>query len=209
MTRIGIVDYGSGNIYNLQRGVRAAGAVASLVTAPEALLACDALLLPGVGAFGDGMRKLREAGLEAPVKQFAASGRPLLGICLGMQMLLSRSEELGVHEGFGLIPGEVVALPRGAGVAVPHVGWEPLAAGEAGHALLDGVEPAQEFYFTHSFVCRPQDERAVIARCAYGGQRFAAVVARDNVMGCQFHPEMSSAAGLRVLENFLRGSHAG
>lgn len=203
---IGIVDYGSGNLYNLQRGVRAAGAAALLVSAPEQALACRALLLPGVGAFGDGMRKLRQDRLDEVVKGFAESGRPLLGICLGMQMLFSRSRELGQHEGLGVIAGEVDVIPPEPGLAVPHVGWEPLAAVTA-HPLLVGIGPHQEVYFAHSFVCHPEDERTVAARVAYGSRQFAAVVAQAHIMGCQFHPEMSAAAGLRILDNFLRIVH--
>lgn len=206
---IGIVNYGSGNLYNLQRGVRAAGTSALLVSMPAQVLACRALLLPGVGAFGDGMRKLRQARLDEAVTTFLGFGRPLLGICLGMQLLFSRSQEFGRHEGLGVMSGEVEAIPPEPGLAVPHVGWEPLAAATA-HPLLAGIGPQQEVYFAHSFVCRPQDQGTVVARVAYGSRQFTAAVARDNVMGCQFHPEMSAEAGIRILKNFLRiayGAH--
>jgi len=203
---IGIVDYGVGNLHNLERGVRAAGCDAVFVDEPQALLGCDALLLPGVGAFGESMRRLRAAHLDHALQRYAASGRPLLGICLGMQLLLSRSQELGTHEGLGLIPGDVVAMVPSEGLAVPHVGWGPLIAARPWRrTLLDGVTERQEFYFTHSFVCRPIDERAVLARASYGSRQFTAVLANTNVMGCQFHPEMSAEAGIHMLGTFLTG----
>jgi len=202
---IGILDYGVGNLYNLQRSVRAAGFSATIISQPEQVLACDYLLLPGVGAFGDGIQKMRQAHVDEAVRAYAASGRPLLGICLGMQLLLSVSYELGTYEGLGLIPGDVRPIPVTDGVMVPHVGWERVVACQArGHKLLSGCQAREEFYFAHSFVCQPKDERVVVAWFGYGPNRFAGILAsEENIMGCQFHPEMSSAAGIRILRNFL------
>jgi len=202
--RIGIVDYGSGNIYSLQRGVRAVGYEATIITDPGSLTEYDCLILPGVGAFGDAMEKIRKRELERPLAEYVASGRPLLGICLGMQLLLSKSHELGIHQGLGFIDGEVREIPRTTGVMIPHIGWVVLIPrSDWKHTALENISPKDEFYFVHSFTCHPLDQKAVLATCLYGDYEFVSVIGQRNVFGCQFHPEMSSKPGLRLLRDFM------
>ena len=213
MTRpeVAVIDYGVGNLLSVQRAFERCGASVVVTGEPEAILNAPRVVLPGVGAFANGMAELRRRGLDEVARQVAARGVPLLGICLGMQMLLSASEEFGVTPGLDLIPGRVVALNSvgrcGTPLKVPHVGWNSLvlAAGQAGWAetLLREVRPAEAVYFVHSFAAQPEDPRHRIADCLYGGHAIAAVVVNDNVAGCQFHPEKSGEVGLQILRGFL------
>lgn len=201
-----VVDYGLGNLFSLTRALKKAGA-------PEIELAADAarvrearrLVIPGVGAFGDGMAGLRERGLVDAVREVAASGRPVLGICLGMQLLLEEGTEFGRHEGLGLIKGRTVAFPRPAGerLKIPHVGWNALRGGDWSRTPLAGLPPESQVYFVHSFVAEPADPAHALATANYGGRDFCAALRKDNVFGCQFHPEKSGPVGLRILANFL------
>jgi len=178
----------------------------------EVLRGAEALVLPGVGAFGDAMRALRETGLDELLCERAGAGVPLLGICLGMQLLFERSFEFGEHEGLGLIPGEVRRFDEGDGAGdseggalkVPHIGWnvaEPRAE-SSGAALFADVPAQSYFYFVHGYYCAPRDDTDVLATTSYG-HSFASAVAHDNIYGLQFHPEKSSAAGLQLLHNFV------
>jgi imidazole glycerol-phosphate synthase subunit HisH len=198
---IGIVDYGMGNRRSVQKAFEHVGADTRLTADPERLRASDGLVVPGVGAFPQGMRNLAGLGLDGLVREYAGSGRPVLGICLGMQLLFDRSDELMPTDGLGLIPGEVTRLAA-PGLRVPHIGWNevsfqrpsPLTAG-----LPTGGRP---FYHVHSFATRPREADDVIGTTEYG-ERFATIVARGSVFGVQFHPEKSSADGLRLLRNFV------
>jgi glutamine amidotransferase len=171
--------------------------------------AADGVLLPGVGAFGEGMRNLERDDLVGPLKDLALSGKALLGICLGMQLLMEESEEFGRWPGLGLLSGRVVQLkPRpGDGAKVPHIGWSSVHPADGGGAetwagtLLDGVNPGAFAYFVHSYSVQSASDP--LAETTYGGQRFCSVAVRGNVMGCQFHPERSAQVGLRVLQNWL------
>lgn len=207
--RVVIVDYGLGNLLSVARAVRAAGGEPEVSADPADAVSAPRLILPGVGAFGDGMKGLRERGLVDPLRAYAASGRPLLGICLGMQLLMERSEEFGDHEGLGIVPGAVRRLPRGGsdGLKLPHVGWSALspAAPWAGTPLA-GAAPGAEFYFVHSFAAVPSEAAHRLAACAYGEEAFCAALRRDSVVGCQFHPEKSGPAGLDILKRFLEDS---
>lgn len=158
------------------------------------------LVLPGVGAFGDGMAELRRRGLLAPLRRWAAAGRPLLGICLGMQLLFQGSEEMGRHRGLGLLPGRVVRFPPGR-LKVPHVGWNQLRLRQ--HPLLAGIDEGAYAYFVHSYYAQPAEPGDVLATAGYGLE-FAAVVGRGRVWGAQFHPEKSQEVGLRLLANYWR-----
>ncbi len=201
--RVGVVDVGVGNLFNVLKAVRAFSGDVAVVRAPADLAACERLVLPGVGSFSHAMAQMRERGLTQPIKDFAASGKPVLGICLGAQLLFDRSEEFGPAEGLGLIAGEVVSLARenAAKASIPHIGWSALEP--AGGGLLSGVSPADDFYFVHSFKMVPADRRCLAAVTRYGGQEVAAVVVQGAVAGCQFHPERSGAPGMRLIMNFL------
>jgi glutamine amidotransferase len=193
---IAIVDYGLGNLGSVTKAFRHVGAESALTGAPEALRAADALVLPGDGAFGATREEVRRRGLE----QAAAAGKPLLGICIGMQLLFEESEEHGRHAGLGLLPGRVRRFPESA-LPVPHMGWNRLRFRRA-HPLLEGLADGSHVYFVHSYHCAaPAD--VVVAAADYGVE-FAAVAGRGNVLGVQFHPEKSQGVGLRMIENFVR-----
>ena len=198
---IAVLDYGVGNLFSLQRSLEKVGAEAC-VTADEAVIAAaDKLILPGVGAFGDAADKLHDAGLDDVLRTEAQKGKPILGICLGMQLLFDRSFEFGEHAGLGLIGGDVVdmkpVLPKG--YKVPHIGWNALHL-RKNHPLFRHIHEGDHVYFVHSFYATHCDE-AVIATAEYG-PALTAAVAKDNVMGCQFHPEKSGPVGLNILRAF-------
>ena len=199
---IAIIDYGVGNLFSLQSSLSMIGAE-TVVTGDEKTIACaDRILLPGVGAFGDARRKLADTGLDRVVCQEAASGKPLLGICLGMQMLFDKSLEYGEHEGLSLIPGEVVPLLSKipANLKVPHIGWNALDIRRPEHPLMTYTKPGDCVYFVHSFYAAKCGDHT-IATSEYG-MDVTAAVAKGNVMGCQFHPEKSGSVGLGILKAF-------
>ena len=203
--RVVIVDYGVGNLRNVFRALRAVGAPAEVVQNPERLADAAGIVLPGVGAFADAAANLRAAGFEEPLRRAVADGVPLLGICVGMQLLFDESDEMGRHAGLGVIPGVVRRLPEGrrdAGglVKVPHIGWTELSH-DGADPLLAGVVDGAHAYFVHSYFCAPSDPVHVLATCEHG-VRFAAVVRRGTTWGVQWHPEKSQAVGLKVMLNF-------
>jgi len=204
VTTIVVVDHGMGNRRSVEKALERVGARALVTSDHDALRAADGLVVPGVGAFAAAMRAMRERGLDEVVLERAAQRTPVLGVCLGMQLLFDSSTELGGDSGLGLLPGEVVALREVAAAAqkVPHIGWNEVAFARAS-PLLDGLGERAAFYHVHSFVARPADEGDVLGRGDYGGP-FASIVARGEVFGVQFHPEKSSTAGLALLANFTR-----
>lgn len=206
-----IVDYGIGNIFSVTRAFQRCGADVLLTDKPEDILAASSLVLPGVGAFSSGMNGLRERGLVDPLRAYAASGKPLLGICLGMQMLFSGSTEFGEQSGLNIIEGRIVPIePKGAEglpLKVPHIGWSELMPPKAGpswgSSILKHLDGDAHCYFVHSFTAFPDDERHRLADTYYGSSQISAVVAKGNVYGCQFHPEKSGAVGLKIIDGFL------
>lgn len=201
---IGIVDYNMGNLASVINAFAKVGADASLESDPSKLSQYDKLILPGVGAFGDAMEHLKENGMDKAVKAFAASGKPLLGICLGMQLLFESSEEFGSTEGLGLIPGKVVAFDESAfdhPLKVPHMGWNELFQ-QKNTALFDGLDKDFYLYFVHSFhaVC---DDKYAIGKTHYGYE-FVSAVQNGNIYGIQPHPEKSHDNGLKIIENFTK-----
>jgi glutamine amidotransferase len=196
--RILILDYGMGNLRSVEKALEHVGARATISADPEQVRAADGLILPGVGAFPRAMERVRADGLDELIAERAGSGTPILGICLGLQLLFERSEELGGATGLGLLPGEVVGLDA-PGLKVPHIGWEPVRW-ERESRLVEGIPSGTPFYLVHSFA--PRAAAADTLGTAEYGTRFACAAERDNVFGVQFHPEKSSAAGLRLLANF-------
>ncbi|HEU5321593.1 MAG TPA: imidazole glycerol phosphate synthase subunit HisH [Methylomirabilota bacterium] len=194
-----IVDYGAGNLRSVARAVAHVGHEPVVTSDPRAVEAADALIVPGVGAAADTMRNLREHGMVEPVRDFVASGRPFFGVCMGQQALLSVSEEGGAHECLGIIPGRVTRLP--AGQKVPHMGWNQVRQ-RAPHPIFEGIPDESYFYFVHSYYPAPDDPSVVIGETDYG-VTFASVLARDNIVATQFHPEKSGEMGLRMYRNFL------
>lgn len=197
---IAVIDYGAGNLHSITTALARQGLDVRIVDSPRALEAAEALVVPGDGAFGPAITRLRELGFADRIGAYVRSGRPFLGVCLGMQLLFDESEEDGVHQGLGLLPGRVVRLP--AGVKVPHMGWNQLRLTRPS-PLLDGVAPGAYVYFVHSFHAVPRDP-AIIAAAADYGARVAAVVGRDQLWATQFHPEKSGPVGIRMLANFAR-----
>lgn len=209
MTRVvTVVDYGVGNLFSIARSIEKAGGEARLSTDPEEVAQAERLLLPGVGAFGACAAQLASAGMAEPVKAFAATGRPFLGICVGMQLLFDYSVEFGRHEGLGLIPGSVEAIPAD-GRKVPHIGWNALRLGPARNgwqgSIFEPLRPdAASAYFVHSFAGHAASPADVLSVVDYEGVQVCAAVQRDNVTGVQFHPEKSGPVGLALLESYLR-----
>ena len=199
---IAIVDYGVGNLFSLKSSLQAVGAEVVVTGDAETLRAADRIILPGVGAFGDAARKLRESGLAEVVKEEALKGKPLMGICLGMQMLLEKSYEYGEHKGLGLIPGAIrpIAETIPANYKIPHIGWNALFFPAEKHPVFADVKEGDHVYFVHSFHGTGCEE-SVAATTEYGGMLTAAV-AKGNVVGCQFHPEKSGPVGLKILKAF-------
>jgi imidazole glycerol-phosphate synthase subunit HisH len=196
---IGIVDYGMGNKRSVEKALEHVGARPRITADHDELRAADAIVLPGVGAFPEAMRRLRASGLDELVRERAAAGVPLLGICLGMQLLFDASDEHEGAAGLGLLGGACTAL---AAPKLPHIGWNRVTF-ERDSALVEGLGDAAAFYHVHSFVCRPEEESDVVGRGDYG-EPFVSIVERGNVMGAQFHPEKSSRDGLALLRNFAR-----
>jgi len=211
--KVVIADYGVGNLLSVRRAVDRCGGEAKVTGSASEIGDADRLILPGVGAFGDCMAALRRAELVEPVRSFIESGRPMLGVCVGMQILFGDSDEFGSHEGLGLIPGVVRAIPGedagGRPHKIPHTGWTQLEVPAAAsldrwrNTMLGDTEPGTATYFVHSYTAYPADPAHRLADACYGGHRMAAAVARDNMTGTQFHPEKSGPVGLRMLERFL------
>jgi glutamine amidotransferase len=213
MSKVGVtvVDYGIGNLFSVQRALDHCGADVKMSSKTDSIVAADRLVLPGVGAFADGMKGLHDRGLIEPLLQFAATGRPMLGICLGMQMLATASEEFGEHRGLGLIPGRVKPVPtkavNGETNKIPHVGWSELAPASGGtwnETMLEDTAAGTPVYLVHSFHLVPDDPAHLLADCGYGGHRVTAAVRSGAILGAQFHPEKSGKEGLKMLTAFLR-----
>ncbi len=204
---IAIVDYGMGNLRSVQKAFERVGADAQIVASAEQIDRAAKVVLPGVGAFADAIEHMRAQGLVDPVVRAVDSGRPFLGICLGLQLLFDVSYEDGEHTGLGLVPGKVVrfdfeGLPAARGLKIPHMGWNQLVWDDA-CPLLHGVTPGTHFYFVHSYHVQPIDADVSSAWSEHG-VRFVAMVWRDNLYATQFHPEKSQRCGLKILENFAK-----
>ena len=196
--RIAILDYGMGNLRSVEKALEHVGATAKITYDAAEVRGADGLILPGVGAFPRAMERIRERGIEELIDERRAAGTPILGICLGLQLLFDSTTELGGADGLGLLAGPVSEL-EADGLKVPHIGWSPVRW-ERESRLTEGIETETPFYFVHSFAPAPSAEE-LLGSAAYGA-RFACAAERDNVFGVQFHPEKSSAAGLRLLSNF-------
>lgn len=200
--KTGVIDYGAGNLKSVCNTLDAIGADRKLVAAPEDLEGIDALIFPGVGAFGDSAKQLVSQGLFGPLREWLAADRPFLGICIGYQLLFESSEENPGVEGLGAFAGRVVRFPRAPGLKVPHMGWNHLALGDPADPAWAGLGESPYFYFVHSFYPQPEDGSLIASRTQYGTE-FASSIRRGRLLATQFHPEKSQAAGARLISNFL------
>jgi len=215
--RVAIVDYGMGNLYSVRQACEAAGLDATVTSDPVEVRAADGVVLPGIGAFEGAIRTLREQGLVDALQSAAASGRPMVGICLGMQLMMEESLEFGRHEGLGLFEGRVLPFPATSGDGrtwkIPQVGWNRVSLRRpkvAGTWDAGGLDEGDVMYFVHSFYVEPADPAVVVATADYAGLEFCAALGRGNVLAWQFHPERSAARGLALYKVFadrLRGHH--
>ena len=211
MKKVTVIDYGAGNLLSLSRALEYCGAQVLLTRSENEIKTAESLILPGVGAFSNGMEGLQKHGLVEPLLRFAASGKPMLGICLGMQMLMEESDEFGTTRGLGVIPGRVEAIPdtdhNGVSHKIPHVGWGPLNVPSEscvwGKTILHATQPGEHVYFVHSFAAHPKNLEHRLADTLYNGRVITAAVRNGNVFGTQFHPEKSGGVGLSVLKSFI------
>jgi imidazole glycerol-phosphate synthase subunit HisH len=199
---LAVIDYGAGNLRSVMHALKHLKVEnVRLVQSPNDLKGAEKIILPGVGAFGAGMQKLREQALVQPLRDAVSAGTPYLGICLGMQFLFERSDEMGEHEGLGILPGYVTRFPDDMGLKVPHMGWNNLET-KRPSALLNGLEKDSYAYFVHSYYCVPANPEDVLITVDYGIP-FTAGVQHEDIYGVQFHPEKSQRTGLQILTNFL------
>jgi imidazole glycerol-phosphate synthase subunit HisH len=202
---IAIIDYGMGNLRSVQKGFEKVGFEAVVTSDPRVVLEAAKIVLPGVGAFRDCMRNLEQGGFVEPIRKVIRDGRPFLGICLGLQLLFTESEEFGLHKGLDIIPGRVVRFPEGMmengeKLAVPHMGWNQIGF-KTTSPLFNGIKDSSDVYFVHSYYVKPDDESVVSTLTNYGID-FCSSIAKDNLVATQFHPEKSQETGLRMLRNF-------
>lgn len=206
-----IIDYGIGNLFSVKRSFEFCDANVVLTNEINRIHAADRLVLPGVGAFLDGMNGLKSRGLDSVIVQYAKTGKPLLGICLGMQMLATTSQEFGLHQGLNLIPGKVIPIENttsdGTSHKIPHIAWEDLVKPNERtsweNSILSSIPERSSVYHIHSYTFFPDKEEYRLADCFYNGRRLSSVIRKENVYGCQFHPEKSGKIGLEILKNFL------
>lgn len=208
MKKITVIDYKVGNLLSIQRAVEKIGWSVEVVSKPEQIKNADKLILPGVGAFGEGIRFLSELNLVEPLQEYAKSGKSFLGICLGMQLLMSTSNEFGEHKGLGIVEGKVTQIPLENDLKqkhkIPHIGWSPLLTNKDwSSTIFKGIKPHSTTYFVHSYAVECKDEN-LLAYTEYDRLPVTASIQKDNVFGVQFHPEKSGAVGLRILENFSK-----
>mgnify|MGYP005760495473 FL=1 len=198
---IAIIDYDAGNIKSVEKAMLLLGQEVTITGDREEILKADKVILPGVGAFGDAMGNLRRTGLDRVIRETVDKGIPFLGICLGLQLLFERSDEAPGVEGLGILKGEILRIPEADGLKIPHMGWNSLHLEHNGR-LFRGIREGEYVYFVHSYYLKAEDENIVKASTEYGVHIHASVE-KDNVFACQFHPEKSSDAGIRILKNFV------
>jgi len=214
MSKIGIVDYGSGNIHSIEKALKYVGAETNLITEPKQVDECDKIILPGVGAFGSASRRLQSLGFKEKILKVIIERKPVLGICVGMQMLFERSFEYGEHSGLAALSGSIEKIKpsvyMGLKVKIPHIGWSAICRPVKNSnklwnkTILKGISEDTKFYFVHSYSANPKNPDICLADTIYGSQHLTAAVQSGNLYGTQFHPEKSGEAGLVVLENFSK-----
>lgn len=202
MPTVAIVDYDMGNLHSVCKGLEKAGANPLITDSPQIIAQADALVLPGVGSFDPAMQHLQQRDLIKPIRDFVESGKPFLGICLGLQILFDSSEE-GEEEGLGIIRGKVKRFLSEPNLTIPHMGWNNLDLPDVNHPLWNNLPVSPFVYFVHSYFVSPDDHLVIAAQVTHGSQKVTAAIASENVMAVQFHPEKSSDNGLQILRNFV------
>ena len=209
MPEVIVIDYGCGNIQSLERALKRLDISSEYTSNIKKIKQAQKIILPGVGSYATGMSRLKKIGLIEVIKEFSNSGKPLLGVCLGMQLLLDFSEEFGLNKGLGIIHGSVTKIKPNDGSKVPHTGWNSIELPQGNEIdywndpILNEISPGKDFYFVHSYMVRVNQSLNNIAETAHGGTRFSSIIRNGNVYGCQFHPEKSGAIGSKFLKNFL------
>ena len=208
MEKVTIIDYGIGNVLSVKRAFEYCGAEVIVTSDPKLVYEAERLVLPGVGAFSDGMKGLKDRDLIKPIRMYAKENKPFLGICLGMQMMMDKGEEFGNHEGLGLISGNVIKIPsfdlNGNKKKIPHIGWNfLLEESNWSGTILQGINKDENVYFVHSYMAEPLKKENVLATCFYKEQKIVSVLRSGNLYGCQFHPEKSGSIGLKIIYSFI------
>ena len=208
MIKIAVIDYGLGNTKSICSALEKSGADVCLTNSRDEILLSDGAILPGVGAFAHGMDRLITQKIDILIREFVSTGKPFLGICLGMQMLFDKSTEFGITNGLGLIPGQVQRLERfdGSPEKLPHVSWNGINTvrmSDWNGTILDSIDSDEDMYFVHSYYAKPLSQSDILSVSRYSGHEYCSTVKRNNIYGCQYHPEKSAAAGLRVINNFV------
>lgn len=213
MKKVLIIDYGLGNLLSIKRAVEYCGGEGIISSDPVDICSASRIVLPGVGAFNTAIELMKKRQIFLPIQKFCKSGNPVLGICLGMQLLFEMGEEHGVSEGLGMLPGSVVKIPNMAdgieGLKIPFVGWAKNKYNETTHCnknkeiLYDGIKDGELFYFTHSYMASPKNKNIITSSYFFGGQEIVASAIQENIIGCQFHPEKSGISGLKLIKNFM------
>ncbi|MBI2062842.1 MAG: imidazole glycerol phosphate synthase subunit HisH [Candidatus Yanofskybacteria bacterium] len=203
---ISIIDYGLGNLYSITKACRKFSDSVVVTEDPEVIRSSSALILPGVGSFGAGIDGLKRRGLVKIIKEFADSGRPILGICLGAQLMMSWGYEFGEFAGLSIVSGKVIKFGKLLpGTKVPHIGWNKITVkSKKKEPIFSSLGEKSYFYFVHSYVMQPEDSKNIFATTNYGGNSFCSIIKQGNIYGCQFHPEKSGEVGLKVIKNFIR-----
>ena len=204
--KISIIDYGVGNLYSVIKAFRKFSNNTNITEEPEAIRSSDAIILPGVGSFKLGMKGIEIRGLKDTIKEFANSGKPVLGICLGAQIMLTKGYEFGTFDGLDLIPGNVVPFPKLiSGTKVPHIGWDKIYCHDNSwdNTILKSISRKDDVYFIHSFVLEPSNQENILALAMYRGCEFCSAIKKENIYGCQFHPEKSGEIGMGIIKNFI------
>jgi imidazole glycerol-phosphate synthase subunit HisH len=200
---IAIVDYGVGNLYSIHKALENLGCNAFITEESETISAANAIVLPGVGSFRSGMDGLKLRSLIYAIKDFAKTGKPILGICLGAQLLLSRGFEFGSFKGLDIIPGEVIGFPKLDG-KIPHIGWNEIFSTKSwSNSIFSSIKQRSDVYFVHSYILRPDKKSHILTSTTYCGYNFCSAIRKDNIYGCQFHPEKSGQVGLKIIKNFI------
>lgn len=210
MNKVTLIDYSVGNLFSVASAIEKCGASVRLSNSANDIENAERLILPGVGAFRDGMSGLKQSSLIEPIKRFIETGRPFMGICLGMQMMLDVSDEFGTFDGLSLIPGRVISIPNttkdGLKHKIPHIGWGGLFPNQDRkdwkETILENIEPGENVYFLHSYHALTEDSNNTLANCDYNGRELSAVIFSENIYGCQFHPEKSGPVGLKIMDSF-------